>query len=52
MILWISGYNYEIKSDYMENTFIIHISNESSYIFSDYFFPVYYSEKYNLEYEL
>ena len=36
----------------MENTFIIHISNESSYISSDYFLPVYYSEKYNLEYEL
>lgn len=48
----VSGYNYEIKSDYMENTFIIHISNESSYISSDYFLPVYYSEKYNLEYEL
>ncbi len=48
----VSGYNYEIKSDYMENTFIIHINNISSYISSDYFLPVYYSEKYNLDYEL
>ena len=48
----VDGYNYEIKSDYMENTFIIHISNGSSYISSDYFLPVYYSEKYNLGYEI
>ena len=48
----VSGYNYEIKSDYMENTFIIHINNISSNIYSDYFLPVYYSEKYNLDYEL
>lgn len=48
----VDGYNYEIKSDYMENIFIIHISNGSSYISSDYFLPVYYSEKYHLDYEL
>lgn len=46
------GFCYEIKSDYMDNTFIVEVSYNNSYILEDYFLPVYYSEKYNLQYEL
>lgn len=48
----LSGYYYEIKSDYMEDSFIIEIDDEFICIGSDYFLPVYYSQKYNLDYEL
>lgn len=49
---YLSGYYYEIKSDYMDNSFIIETDDEFLYINSDYFLPVYYSQKYNLDYEL
>lgn len=49
---YLSGYYYEIKSDYMDNSFIIETDDEFIYIESDYFLPVYYSQKYNLDYEL
>ena len=49
---YLSGYFYEIKSDYMKNTFIINIDENISYINGDYFLPVYYSEKNNLKYKL
>lgn len=49
---YLSGYYYEIKSDYMNNTFIIRIDDRVLYIEDDYFLPLYYSEKYNLPYEL
>ena len=49
---YLSGYYYEIKSDYMKNTFIISVDDNFLYIDDDYFLPVYYSEKYNLPYKL
>lgn len=49
---FLSGYYYEIKSDYMENTFIVTVTDNSLYIHDDYFLPVYYSQKYNLPYKL
>ena len=47
---YLSGYYYEIKSDYMKDTFIIKVDN--NYIEADYFLPVYFSQKYNLNYNL
>ena len=49
---YLVGYYYEIKSDYMENTFVIRIDDEFSNISTDLFLPVYYSEKNNLNYRL
>ena len=49
---YLSGYYYEIKSDYMEDTFIVSIDDNFNYINADYFLPVYYSQKYNLNYSL
>lgn len=48
----ISGYYYEVKCDYMKDTFLIEMDDESIVVEEDYFIPVYYSEKYNLEYTL
>lgn len=47
---YLSGYYYKIKSDYMKDTFIIKVDN--NYIEADYFLPVYFSQKYNLNYNL
>lgn len=47
----LSSYRYEIKSDYIKDTFIIEIEDEFRYIMCDYFLPVYYSEKYKLSTE-
>ena len=44
--------DYEIKSDYMEDTFIVSIDDNFNYIDADYFLPVYYSQKYNFNYSL
>jgi len=49
---YLSGYYYEIKSDYMEDTFIVSIDDNFNYIDADYFLPVYYSQKYNFNYSL
>ena len=49
---YVSSYDYEIESDYMDGTFIIRIGELFPCIEADYFLPVYYSEKYNLDYEL
>ena len=46
----LSGYFYDIKSDYMKDTFRVCIDDSFSYIEDDYFLPVYYSEKYQLPY--
>ncbi len=48
----LSGYYYEIKSDYMNDTFIVNIDDNFNYIDADYFLPVYYSQKNNLKYNL
>lgn len=48
----LSGYHYEMKSDYMNNTFIVSIDYDFNYINEDYFLPVYYSQKNNLKYNL
>lgn len=49
---YLSGYYYEIKSDYMKNTFMVKTDKYSNHIEADYFLPVYYSQKYNLDYIL
>ena len=49
---YLSGFYYEIKSDYMEDTFIVSIDDNFNYIDADYFLPVYYSQIYNLNYSL
>ena len=49
---YLSGYYYEIKSDYMKDTFIVSIDDNFNYIDADYFLPVYYSQKNNLKYNL
>lgn len=49
---YLAGYYYEVKTDYMKNTFIVSIDDKASHIEEDYFLPVYYSEKYNLQYKL
>ena len=49
---YLSGFYYEIKSDYMEDTFIVSIDDNFNYIDADYFLPVYYSQKYNFNYSL
>lgn len=49
---YLCGYYYEVKSDYMENTFIISVDDNFAYIDEDFFIPVYYSQKYNLKYIL
>lgn len=48
----LSGYYYEMKSDYMNDTFIVSIDDDFNYIDKDYFLPVYYSQKNNLRYNL
>lgn len=49
---YLSSYYYEIKSDYMDETFIVQIDESLEYISSDFFLPVYYSLKFNLKYNL
>lgn len=49
---YLSSYYYEIKSDYMDETFIVQIDKSLEYITSDFFLPVYYSLKFNLKYNL
>lgn len=49
---YLSSYYYEIKSDYMDETFIVQIDESLEYITSDFFLPVYYSLKFNLKYNL
>lgn len=49
---YLSSYYYEIKSDYMDETFIVQIDESLEYITSDFFLPVYYSLKLNLKYNL
>jgi hypothetical protein len=49
---YLSSYYYEIKSDYMDETFIVEIDESLEYITSDFFLPVYYSLKFNLKYNL
>ena len=49
---YLSSYYYEIKSDYMDKTFIVQIDESLEYITSDFFLPVYYSLKFNLKYNL
>lgn len=49
---YLSSYFYEIKSDYMDETFIVQIDESLEYITSDFFLPVYYSLKFNLKYNL
>lgn len=48
----ITGYYYEIKSSHMDNTFFVLVDNYDYSIWNDYFLPVYFSQKYNLSYEL
>ena len=48
----LSGYCYEIKSNYMNNPFIVTIDQRINYVEDDYFIPVYFSEKLNLSYNL
>lgn len=49
---YISKYYYEIKSNNIKDKFIVSIDNNFKYIEDDYFLPVYYSQKYNLYYNL
>lgn len=49
---YLAGYYYEVKSDYIEATFIVTIDDSISYIEQDYFLPVYFSEKNNFEYKI
>lgn len=49
---YVSGYYYEIESDYMKDTFVVLIDEKLNYIDEDYFLPVYFSQKNNLAYEL
>ena len=49
---YLSSYYYEIKSDYIDETFIVQIDESLEYITSDFFLPVYYSLKFNLKYNL
>lgn len=49
---YLTGYYYEMSSDYMEDTFIISIDDRFNYIYADYFLPVYYSQKNGLKYDL
>lgn len=49
---FVSSYNYEIKSDYTEGSFVIEVDNDTFDIKSDYFLPVYYSEQNHLNYEI
>ena len=48
--VYISGYYFEVKCDYMDDTFIVETNSDYHYILKDYFTPVYYSQKYNLSY--
>lgn len=48
--VYVSGYYFEVKCDYMDDTFIIETNSDFHYILKDYFTPVYYSQKYNLSY--
>ena len=49
---YLSSYYYEIKSDYMDETFIVQIDESLEYLTSDFFLPVYNSLKLNLKYNL
>lgn len=49
---YLSNYYYELKCDYMEESFIIMVDNDFNYIESDFFLPVYYSEQLDLQYTL
>lgn len=46
------GYYFEVKSDVMKNTFVIETDDKFTKTKSDLFIPVYYSQKYNLNYTL
>ncbi len=48
----VTGYYYEIKSSYMNNTFFVLVNDDDYKIRQDYFLPVYFSQKNNLSYEL
>lgn len=45
----LTGYNYEMQSDFMDETFIVRVDDGLHYVKSDYFLPVYYSQLYNLD---
>lgn len=49
---YLTGYYYEVECSYMKDSFIVSIDNDFKYIYQDYFLPVYFSEKYDLEYSL
>ena len=48
---FLSGYIYEVKSSYTDDTFMV-ITNMHGYVNVDYFFPVYFSEQNDLDYHL
>ena len=48
---YLIGYNIEMKSDFMDDTFTIYVDDDFRKVDEDNFLPVYYSKKYNLKYK-